>query len=304
MNKKSFTILNFVIVLLCITLSYICYKHAKDNRTRFEMTQMLTISVCPAPNAGATNISPTDLGGNYNSTITYYNVCDVNISIDKKRLTLEDAICQGLISIDEIFAYARIDARNGFCQESFNSINGLTHFTYRYPEFDLRIIYDVYETPDGQQHLINDFGIYEPFTHVFSTYTDEDNKYNYALDREDWGLTFTVTHPSFTGISVHCRQSGGQQIGQLKISWYSIRNQNGFVPNLEGTEKSPSLEQLVKMDGETAFTINWQDHYGELPSGNYQITFHVLDEFDESQVHPLMRDYHDWQYYILEFTIP
>jgi len=50
-------------------------------------------------------------------------------------IKLEDAIRAGDISLAEIFAYARTDAENGFCEVSIRSKNGLSSFlnSMRFP---------------------------------------------------------------------------------------------------------------------------------------------------------------------------
>ena len=58
------------------------------------------------------------------------------------------------------------------------------------------------------------------------------------------------------------------------------------------------------MEGAAEIQLDWADIYGELPSGEYEIWLYIQDIFDESQVHPLMQDYHDMQIYPVEFSIP
>ena len=257
-------------------------------------------------------ITSDQLGGNFDQDINYLGMSEVNWEVDGIIYSLADAIRDGITSVEEIFAYARIDARNGICTEEFTSKNGLAYFTYAYPEFDLRMTYDVYETPDGQQHLVNDIGIYASGADVFTAYTDEET--GVAIDREDWGLTFDVTETTPTSITLDCTQSGGQQIGELQIDYYYniysvVDGQTMLVPSLQGTmtyteETLPPPIADIKQDGSTRFTIDWTEKYGELDSGEYKIKLSVNDIFDESQVHPLMQDYFDRQSYWVEFTIP
>ena len=268
--------------------------------------QMLKLSV-HKDTENAQIFSVEELGGNFNRGLLYRRVKDVTIEVDGKKIPLETALAQGKITEEALWYYTQQDARNGFCQETWESRLGLSWVTFDYGDFSVVMAKDIYETPDGQQHLISSMKVHDPQNGkysepIYGSYYDEETYQR--IDREDWGLTFTVSDPSPSGLSVQCRQSGGQQIGQLIIGWYIISNQDGFIPNLAGTGESPGLDHPVEMNGETTFTINWLEEYGELPSGKYQIDFSVLDEFEESQVHPLMRDYHDWQYYILEFTIP
>ena len=62
--------------------------------------------------AGFTTIEPGELGGNFEEDIVYLSLSDVNITIDTSVYPLEEAIRDSLITVEEIFAYARLDARN------------------------------------------------------------------------------------------------------------------------------------------------------------------------------------------------
>ena len=241
--------------------------------------------------------------------IRYSGLTDVLIEIGGEQRKLEDALRDGAITEEEIFCYARMDASAGFCEERCVSRHGLSHFTYHYPECSLRIIYDIYETPDGKQHLISDLFLYPPDTHNMGPYTNFFYKgTNQRLDREDWGLTLEVTEVQATGATVTCTQSGGQQIGQLDISAFMIGSAESgewlLLPTLDFSGEMPGCDQAVRMEGSFRFRLDWSEAYGELPSGEYDIVFLVHDRFDETQVHPLMEDYTDSQTYELHILVP
>jgi len=241
--------------------------------------------------------------------IHYSGLTDVLIEIGGEQRKLEDALRDGAITEEEIFCYARMDARAGFCEERCVSKHGLSNFTYHYPEFSLRIIYDIYETPDGKQHLISDLALYPPDTYNIGPYTYFFYKgTNQRLDREDWGLTLEVTEVQSTGATVTCTQSGGQQIGQLEILAFMIGSADSrgwrSLPTLGSPGEMPGCDQAVRMEGSFRFHLDWSEAYGEVPSGEYDIVFLVLDRFDETQVHPLMEDYTDYQSYELRILVP
>ncbi len=236
-------------------------------------------------------------------------IAQANIELDGETLSLADALESGRITQEEIayIAYlARLDARNGYCEQTHATQNGLTHFTYQYPTFNLRIVYDVYVTPDGGEDLINHVAIYPvrdneilgPYVDFYDPVTGE------RTDLEDWGLTFSLITTSPTGATIECRQTGGQQIGQLSVDWYFLSNEAGFLTRLDESASSPTLDTNLNRNGDTAITLDWTDVYGQLPSGTYQLTLNIVDHFEEADVHPLMQDYHDWQQYTIDFSIP
>lgn len=252
---------------------------------------------------GWVTIPAEQLGGNFAGDITYRNISNVTIEVDGTVYPLEEAIRDGYITVEEIIAYARIDTRNGFCRERHETRNGLTYFIYSYPWCDIRLSYDVYETPDGQQHLISDFGIYHSASSIFTTHYDDAGN---VIDREDWGLTFAVVSATPTSLTYQCQQSGGQQIGQLAAySYYIFTEDMTFINTVKDIQSADEFEKMpLSMNGICENTIDWTDLYGELPAGNYILRLGVDDIYDEEQVHPLMQNFYDSQSYDFPFTIP
>lgn len=239
-----------------------------------------------------------------NIQVSYcYGVSQADIEVDGERLSLEEALTTGRITQAQIACYARLDAETGYCAQSQETRNGLTHFTYRYPDFNLRVIYDVYVTPDGESDLIDHLVIYPARDDMLlGAYTNFYDPETGQTDWEDWGLTFTAVEATATTVTVRCQQTGGQQIDQLSVDWYYLNSPDVAIPDTGG--QSPLCDVPLNMGGETTFTLDWTEAYGELPPGKYRVTLNILDHFDESQVHPLMQDFHDWQFYDVEFTIP
>ena len=152
--------------------------------------QKLQLTVEPTGEIGFTRV-PAEQLGKEKVDLAYARLSGVNITLDEKTEPLADAIRTGKITGAEIFAYARMDAENGFCEESYSSDIGLTHFVYAYPDCALEIAYDVLESPDGRQTLINEITIWDTAEHISSSdhfYVDESSRWCYFLDREDWGL--------------------------------------------------------------------------------------------------------------------
>lgn len=247
-----------------------------------------------------TDLISNHADGNYNQVFLYPGIADVAIKIDGKTLDLGDALQQGAITEEEICALARADARNGICEETWESHHGLTHFTYHYPDFNLRIINDIYETPDGKQHLIRNICFYHSDENIGAYVRFYDPETSYPIDREDWGIQLEIAEVSPAGLTVTYTQSGGQQIGQLDITDCSLYNPQ-ILPE---SSEILIVDHPVRMNGSSEFSIDWTGTYGELPSGSYMLNLSIRDTYEESQVHPLMENYSDWQIYALPFDIP
>lgn len=267
--------------------------------------QRLKITVTAEEGLGFTTIKKEELGGNLTEDLSYLDLKDVCITVDGTVYPLENALRDGQITVEEIFAYARLDARNGFCGEKYETEHGLTHFTYCYPEFYLHLVYDVFISPDGSTHLISDIGLYQPGSNISYFYVDEET--GIPLTREDWGLTFEVVEATPTGIVLNCTHSTGQQIGELQAEyyWLSTENHESSIPRLPNVNSTRQNEPLFTIEQNTQgqYSIDWSQYYGELPQGSYIMTLHINDIFNEDQIHPLMEDFSDRQSYDIHFTI-
>ena len=249
----------------------------------------------------------------------YWSVKDVTVQLDGTRMPLEDALCQGLVTVDDVIASAREDAASGRCKESSQSKNGLAVFRYHYPAFNLQSLYDIYETPDGWRHRITDFSVYgigrDP---GYSIGWDEET--GDPIDYEDWGLTFTVTQLSPSGVTLECAQSGGQQFGKLNVAGLVLSKKNPQTQDwdpLEPLDESvnrelfvslshwtPKSENFLNMGGTKELTYDLEAMFGRLTAGEYKISLKIVDCYDEADVPPLSRNFYDVQWYtVKEFTV-
>jgi len=302
------------VILICLLLGAVNTAAAQAAIPEEPAQRNLRISFTPAYHSGFTTI-PLEQG-NFRS-IAYLDVENVTIDIDGTVMKLEDALREGRTSVEELIADARQDASQGLCHEAAVSKNGLTEFTYHYGEFNLRYIYDLYETPDGGQHLIADFLIYEARSEP--QFLPVDANTGDFIDYEDWGLDFEISRIDFSGITITCRQSGGQQLGALNAGGVILSKKDPNTQALEQvqplTEEAqpipyagsrhwdPNPEGCLTMGGTKELSFDFAGLYGQLPTGDYVLSLQIVDLYDEEDVHPLMRNYHDEQWYDIEFTI-
>lgn len=251
--------------------------------------------------------SVEDLGNNFTGNLVYVGVDDVDITLGRQTLPLREAIISGKITVEEVIAAARIDARNHFCREVSATKNGLTKFVYQYyDQFDLGVYYDIYETPDGREHLISNIRIYEYTGGTREGFqfraTDKDGN-NIAIDREDWGLTFEVLEVTPTFVDFQITQSGGQQFGELQYYVLSFFDDVAKA-YLEKPLPSSADMNVIQSDKASTHRIDWSESHGKLPSGKYYLWLRVCDIFDPEDIHPFTRDYYDQQSYSIFFEIP
>lgn len=307
--------LSLLATALCITAISGCSNVKPDEAKAAPVVETTTAPKEPQANSGQMLrlslqkdeendqlFSAEELGGNFNRGLLYRRVKDVTIEIDGEEIPLETALAQGKITEEALWYYGQQDARNGFCQENWESRLGLSWVTLDYGDYTVVMAKDVYETPDGQQHLISAMKVHDPqngkyIESIYGGFYDEETWQR--IDREDWGLTLEILEITPEGATVRSTQSGGQQIGTLNVAWLNVYSN---TDNAWSTSVADNFEQIpLKMDGVTEFTIHWSDM---LNPGEYRLAFEITDVFEPEDVHPLMRDYYDTQVYEVEVRIP
>ncbi len=220
---------------------------------------------------------------------------DVTIDLGGNVMDLGNALREGKTSLSEISFLAQSDSQSGFCTEGWKSKNGLAEFRYSYPDFDLWIVDDIYETPDGLQHLIRGITLCQPGSDVAFLHNE--------LDQEDWGIEFSVAEASQTEITLNYTQSGGQVLGQLMTYGYAISRLNP-MEGIALLDNAPLQEQKpISMNGQGTLCLDIETYFGALPAGQYGMYLYLQDAYNEEDVPPLTRNYHDVQCYWIEFTV-
>lgn len=200
------------------------------------------------------------------------NLDGVKIAINEEMISLSDALYMQYITIDELSAFVRDDARNGMCIESYRSDDGLTEFIYTYPDYEFCIIYDVLSTPSEiikiENYLLCRPGDYKSIKHSFKDETGKN-----ILSNNN--VTFKVEHASSSGIKIQYDIFDVSKCDKLKIEYYSIRNisQHNFYPVKNDT--SMLAIQSTINDIENCFVIDWSRIYGNIDSGLYELILDV-----------------------------
>lgn len=298
------------VILLLLTLFAGCNAepHTPETSTLSETTPALTmtshlpVTATSDENADSRSYAKEDLG----FSLSFSGLSDVMYHSESGAIPLDRAIEENAVTIEELYAYILMDARENICKETFESKNGLSTFVYRYTDFDIRVVNDVYETPDGKQHLMRSISFHSPgsLNHAVTFYWDYESKYGYMLDREDWGLTFKVIETTPESITISCTQSGGQQIGQLQTEFYSLYDREGnFITAVNGQTGGLCDPLNIQLNSESELVVNWTNSHGQLPAGNYTLCLEIQDIYNEDNVSTMTRNFHDRQPYHIDFTI-
>lgn len=246
-----------------------------------------------------TAIFPAGSESDCRTELHYVDVCDVRVEVDGTVYYLEDAMREERISLEQIYAYSRIDARLGYCETFTKVRNGLTFLVFRYPEYELRFTYDYDSLPDGEHRLVNELYISKNRYDVNSG----DNR----VVQEDWGVTFEVREVNSSSITLRCTQSGGQQLGELVVDLFFIDSvrEKASLPRLDGDTDIDSYQPrtIISRDTVSEITLDWTEIYGELSPGDYLMSLRVTDAYDPADTHPVMSKFESRQSYTIAFAV-
>ena len=298
---KKFLILLTSIALLCSL--YGCTGSASKGSG-----QKLKFSVVPTEEIGFIKI-PDEKKGSEKAELVYQNLSEVNITLDGKTEPLADAIGSGKITGAEIFAYARMDAEAGYCKEGYTSEQGLTRFVYTYPEYALEMVYDIFEGSEGKNVLINEITVADSTQSLFdsdSFYVDESSRWGYFLDREDWGLEFTVKAVTPESLTVTYTQKQTQELGELTCEDYimfaEVEGARDEFVTQTGRD-APGFPIAITSDGSGEITFDWSKMAGKLNPGTYYVRIGIRDNYDPEKVPANVTKRYSKQSYCVEFTV-
>lgn len=298
---KKFLILLTSIALLCSL--YGCTGSASK-----ESGQKLKFSVVPTEEIGFIKI-PDEKKGSEKAELVYQNLSEVNITLSGKTEPLEDAIRTGKITGAEIFAYARMDAEAGYCKEGYTSEQGLTRFVYTYPEYALEMVYDIFEGSEGKNVLINEITVADSTQSLFdsdSFYVDESSRWGYFLDREDWGLEFTVKTVTPESLTVTYTQKQAQELDELTCEDYimfaEVEGARDEFVTQTGRD-APGFPIAITSDGSGEITFDWSKMAGKLNPGTYYVRIGIRDNYDPEKVPANVTKRYSKQSYCVEFTV-
>ena len=115
-----------------------------------------------------------------------------------------------------------------------------------------------------------------------------------------WGVTLTAENVTSAGLTIVCRQSGGENVAQLQTgSFYALqkREEAGWTDVSAEVDIMWTMEAwIIPLGGSASWDVNWEWLYGELPAGEYRIGKEIVNfrgpgDYDEEVVYA-------------EFTIP
>jgi hypothetical protein len=104
------------------------------------------------------------------------------------------------------------------------------------------------------------------------------------VEDDTWGIQLNATKITPTGMTLVCKQSGGEPTGELLTGSYLILEESineQWLP----VEMTPSEYErawtdeawIIPMNDTVEWEVSWEWLYGELPDGNYRIGKKIMD---------------------------
>lgn len=292
---KSAILIFFVLIIL-IGISLIIHKSFMEEKGPISEhnTLNLELSITDAPKKIVT-FTEKAFTNVFCGTLKYFQVANVMYTVGEISMPFEKAICESKLTLFDIHYFAQKDAIAGRCTETCQSELGLTRFYYDYPSYKLIISNDLYETPDGKQHLIRSLTVTKPECNPVSLYSE--------LDQEDWGIEFEVANVTSSSITLNYVQSGGQIIGQLRTGNFDVIKM-GSIESLLPLDYTLPETFEIQHNTKGSIILCFEQRYGTLESGEYLLYLYLHDDYESEQVPPLTKNYHDMQCYDIAFSIP
>ena len=300
-----------LMLLFCVTLAGCAGNGAEETdavETRGEtgLQQRLVLSPTQNETGGSVQITPELEGKIGNSELIYCGFSTVTMELDGKPIDLVEAIQDEKITLEEILAYAKIDARNGLCEMKYQSELGYAHYRYIYDRFEILSTYDVFEDIDGTLYHNESVNIGSPGEFANAAWGNPivvKNGEEIRLGVEDWALTFEIREIRSDGIVLACSQGESQQNGDVELFHYSIYqiDEEGHRQKLQKQGSSGFMEPVhLRENGTTELDLLWQK-YGDLPSGVYYLKLSFEDVYTDNN--PMVKDYTRFRDYTVSFEI-
>ena len=120
---------------------------------------------------------------------------------------------------------------------------------------------------------------------------DSVNEDSDGASANKWGVTLTCENVTPKGLTIVCKQSGGENVSELNTGTYYViqKYENGTWTDLEYLPQEydvvwASIALLIQKEGTTTWDVDWEWLYGELPAGEYRIGKEIMN-FKDSGNH-------------------
>lgn len=230
---------------------------------------------------------PMKIGEKYHPyVLEYQGVSKATVHLASGDMDLRDAVDSGDVSLPRLVAQAEEDAAEGICEQRFycdNETARLCWTVYRYPGFTMGVMTDMYEERLLEERYLFKYVVLAPADADISgpcTLRRDDETFA-SICRKKWGLTVNPLNVTSSGLTLKCTLSDEWFDGEIYIGdiLTLAREKDGEWETLQplketqrlNSDQIKALGQSVPTGGEAEYAISWEDSYGQLESGTYNL---------------------------------
>lgn len=222
--------------------------------------------------------------------LQYQGLSSVSLTLPSGERELRDAIDSGEISAAQLIAQAEADASQGLCEQRFSCSDPDTKLcwtVYQYPGFSMGVMTDMYVERLSEKQYLFKYVVFAPAGGTIqdpSTLREDDETF-VSIHTAPWDLTTTPQDITPNGLTLHCALSDDYFDGEVYLGEIVglARKEGDDWKRLEPlTEPEPLSEDQVKAlgrsiptGGEADYPISWEESYGSLESGTYNLRIYV-----------------------------
>ena len=238
---------------------------SSEHQKKFELTYMGRKDMGVKKIAEKNQFDNLDFG-------VYTIAGDVSITIEEDMVySLEDALSQGIISVQDILDQAIEDEKYGICERAYSQDGGSTE--YRYADYTIL----KYSTLNGNKDLVIGMqGTILNQVNASGYKTEEEKNIEYKLSKIFMFIPSRTVKNTGATVSITDKNDVPYTYGE----WYRIdKKENGRWRELEPIQEIDfsDIGWEVGEDGKIEKEFNWSNLYGELESGNYRLIKRVYD---------------------------
>lgn len=222
--------------------------------------------------------------------LEYQGVSAVIVHLPSGDRELREAVSGGDVSLARLVAQAEEDAAQGLCEQWFTCEEkdiSLCWTAYRYPDYTMGVMTDMYEDALREEGYLFRYVVFAPAdTEISGPVTWRQDEDTFAsIHSKEWGLTVSARDVTPTGLTLHCVLSDEWFDGDLYLGdiLSLARETGGGWETLSPlTEQEPlnagqikALGQSIPTGGEADYPVSWEEIYGPLESGTYNLRMNV-----------------------------
>lgn len=222
--------------------------------------------------------------------LEYQGVSAVIVHLSSGDRELREAVSDGDVSLARLVAQAEEDAAQGLCEQWFTCEEKdiiLCWTMYRYPGYTMGVMTDMYEDALREEGYLFKYVVFAPAdTEISGPVTWRQDEDTFAsIHSKVWGLTVSAQDVTPTGLTLHCVLSDEWFDGELYLGdilglaretghgWETLRPLTEQEPLNAGQIKA--LGQSIPTGGDADYPVSWEEIYGPLESGTYNLRMNV-----------------------------